>query len=178
MASRDTSLEDEIEFLQSFYPSEEEFSWDANNRHGSVCVTIEADGGLDVSVQWNSYPLEGHIRAHVLYLPPVTLSFSLPHGYPHSCPPTYTLRSNWLNFISLSQLCKKLDEMWVEGQVVLYDWIQFISAESLDYLSIRSPYVIDVLDPSIVPLDVWDERAIQDISHLAKHTQHLSLIHI
>ena len=45
----------------------------------------------------------------------------------------------------LSQLCEKLDELWLENsdEVILFTWTQFLIDESLDVLGLTSPITLE-----------------------------------
>lgn len=45
------------------------------------------------------------------YLPPITLSFSLPLNYPNNQKPDFTVSAEWLTKEKLSIICKELDEL-------------------------------------------------------------------
>ncbi|CAK8686453.1 unnamed protein product [Clavelina lepadiformis] len=79
-------------------------------------------------------------RHFVEYLPPFTLSFTLPPDYPSTNPPTFTLSCSWLPRQQLYRLCLKLDEIWSNdrGSVVLYQWYDFLQNQALEHLSIKS----------------------------------------
>ncbi|KAK3099874.1 hypothetical protein FSP39_011069 [Pinctada imbricata] len=100
----------------------------------------------------------------VSYLPPITLNFQLPAGYPSTSPPQFTLSCKWLNRKQLSRLCEKLDEIWIEneGCVIVFMWSSFLQEESFDFLGLQNPLVITSAHISKKESDV-DHRAIQDI---------------
>lgn len=47
-------------------------------------------------------------------------------------------------FYQLTALCKRLDDLWQEnqGSVVLFNWIQFLKEEALEFLGLQSPLEI------------------------------------
>lgn len=100
----------------------------------------------------------------VEFLPPINLYFEYPEGYPSDSPPAFFLSCSWLSYDQLSYICKQLDNLWIEGdgEVVLYQWIQFLKEETLSFLSIDrslditelSKYKLKVDVMNNVPLDV------------------------
>jgi E3 ubiquitin-protein ligase RNF14 len=75
-------------------------------------------------------------------LPPITLTFAYPHSYPSASPPTFTLSCCWLEKKHLTQLCEKLDELWMQhkGSPVISVWHDFLYNDVISYLDLKSPY--------------------------------------
>ena len=93
---------------------------------------------------------------------------------------------NIFHIFQLSQLCKKLDEIWEEnqGEVVLFNWTNFLREESFTFLNLTSPLDLsnviisrtsttDMEEDVIIvykkrvteaELEQCDSRAIQDIA--------------
>lgn len=92
-------------------------------------------------------------KIEVEYLPPLNLFFELPESYPSASPPAFLLSCNWLSLSQISLLCKKLEDLWKDGngEVILYGWIQFLEEEVLSFLDIT-----DTLD--ITRLSVYQRR--------------------
>ena len=176
MAAKDLCLpldvENEIDFLRHFYPKADEFQWNRDACSGTLYLIVNVGDGLYVGAVGKGFssafqpyhPSSSQKREFLVHLPPVRLDFTLFPSYPEESPPSFNLTCSWLNFSSLSKLCKQLERMWSPGSVVLYDWADFITNEAVQFLSISSPYTLVVEDPSDVSRDCWDDRAIQDIS--------------
>ena len=65
----------------------------------------------------------------------------------------------------LSSLCQQMDRIWEEGagEVVLYNWQQFLANDTLDHLfgtGAKCELPLEFEDPTS-PLPHWDERALQ-----------------
>lgn len=73
------------------------------------------------------------------FLPPFTLDFVLPPDYPARNPPEYTLRCKWITNAQVSQLCAKMDSLWLQGQFseILFVWYDFLHTDSLVEMGIR-----------------------------------------
>nr|NP_001123340.1 Zn-finger (RING/cysteine-rich C6HC)-7 [Ciona intestinalis]FAA00216.1 TPA: zinc finger protein [Ciona intestinalis] len=83
---------------------------------------------------------DSHNKEHfVSFLPPIQLNFALSDGYPSDEPPQFNLSCVWLSPSQLYELCLKLDEIWQkeEGNVILYEWFQFLQDDSLSILGIN-----------------------------------------
>ena len=77
------------------------------------------------------------LKMSVSFLTPLTLEFSFPpDDYPGECKPTFTLSSMWLDAYQLTQLCKKLDQLWesLKGEPVIFHWVDWLQNSSLEYL--------------------------------------------
>uniref|UniRef100_H2YA30 RING-type domain-containing protein n=1 Tax=Ciona savignyi TaxID=51511 RepID=H2YA30_CIOSA len=113
----------------------------------------DSTGRLDIFPQLSISPIKIHVDLNcgtgnddfpngelrgVNFLPPYELNFSLPENYPASESPKFNLSCMWLSTSQLNKLCRKLDEIWNRntGNVILYDWYQFLQEESLDFLGI------------------------------------------
>lgn len=92
----------------------------------------------------------------VNYLPPINLHFEYPDSYPSSSPPAYFLSCSWLTYDQLSKLCKHLDVLWNEnrGEVILFQWAQFLKEEALIFLQIKDCLDITELSKYNLKLDI------------------------
>lgn len=72
------------------------------------------------------------------YLPPFTLTFTLPDKYPSSECPLFILTCLWLTRSQIFELCKKLIALWKDdvGCEVLYKWWDFLQNDSVSFLGI------------------------------------------
>ena len=75
--------------------------------------------------------------------------------------PVYTVTLS----TQLSSLCHQMDRIWEEaaGGVVLYDWQQFLTNDTLDHLfgtGLKCELPLEFEDPTS-PQPHWDERALQ-----------------
>ncbi|XP_046388895.1 E3 ubiquitin-protein ligase RNF14-like [Ischnura elegans] len=133
------SQKDELLALESIYTRDEFQVFEEEGLSGGkFAALLTLPSPLRVSYEEQQ---DGNItekKFHVRFLPPVVLQFSLPTNYPSVSPPSFTLSCSWLNRKTLSQVCRKLDEIWNEnqGMEVLYNWTQFLKEEILTYLDI------------------------------------------
>ncbi|XP_063784220.1 E3 ubiquitin-protein ligase RNF14 isoform X2 [Pseudophryne corroboree] len=180
--------EDELLALASIY-SDDEFKRADTAPGGEIQVCLELPPPFKISVKSNSEPkdITESFENTVSFLPAIVLNFELPAAYPSTAPPIFTLSCKWLSPKQLSLLCQHLDELWEEnrGYVVLFAWMQFLKEETLEYLSIKSPYEIQVCSngsqswmqapgkmytcsASVTPeRGSCDKRAIQDVQSVS-----------
>lgn len=90
------------------------------------------------------------------------LTCLFPQSYPSHLPPYFIISVQWLDSSSISNLCSKLDSLWIEqpGQEIIYQWVDWLQNFSLSYLGydqeiILGPYGMEVTK---------DKRAISGIS--------------
>ncbi|TTX06328.1 E3 ubiquitin-protein ligase RNF14 [Bagarius yarrelli] len=107
--------DDELLALASIY-DEEEFHRAESGREGEIQLRLELPQDFKLLVS-------GKEKSRV----PVSCSGYVPESG-----------------VTLSILCKCLDELWEEnqGSVVLFTWIQFLKEEALDFLGLQSPLEI------------------------------------
>ncbi|XP_063303467.1 E3 ubiquitin-protein ligase RNF14-like [Pelobates fuscus] len=148
MSSEDQEAqEDELLALASIF-HKDEFRRAETSNGGKIQVCLELPSNFEISVKCNAAEniFIEHLKYTLSYLPPIVLKFNFPSDYPSTSPPNFTLRCKWLIPKQLVRLCQHLDELWKEnaGCVVLFAWTQFLKEETLEYLSIQSPYEIEV----------------------------------
>ncbi|XP_056430897.1 E3 ubiquitin-protein ligase RNF14-like [Hyla sarda] len=178
--------EDELLALASIY-SEDEYKRADAALGGEIHLCLELPSDFVISIKSNSATnsFVDNFENTVSFLPSIILNFELPPGYPSTSPPNFTLSCKWLSPAQLTLLCQRLDDLWEEnkGCVVLFQWIQFLNEETLDYLNIKSPYEIKMSSNGVqcwmqshekTPDDgvLLDTRAIQDeqsVSALVKY---------
>ncbi|XP_071787062.1 E3 ubiquitin-protein ligase RNF14-like [Asterias amurensis] len=92
---------------------------------------------------------DGHATLlRISYLPPIVLNFQYLPDYPSHSAPAFTISCKWLSVAKLSQLCSHLDQLWEEnhseaGEVIIFQWVQFLVDESLQLLNVQSPLSLD-----------------------------------
>ena len=161
MAEDEVAVEDELLALSSIY--DESTFLRSNSEPGghlSVSLSLSYPLQLDARLQKDQPPVSRLFH----HLPPLTLNFHLPAGYPSSVPPQYTLSCKWLSPNKLSVLCNSLDAMYQTGDVVLFQWMQFLSDETVELLDIRSPFQLEVEEESQITVH---SSAMQDVQSLA-----------
>lgn len=154
LKSNDQLQEDELLALESIY-GEKALILDRQRglRSFQIHIDIEAPDEFNISAKFN---LSGDQRPKgdgsdefsysfkVQYLPPIVLTCLLPKAYPSHLPPYFTISVQWLDSITISNLCSMLDSMWVEqpGQEVVYHWIEWLHSSSLSYLGFEKEIVL------------------------------------
>ncbi|XP_038063269.1 E3 ubiquitin-protein ligase RNF14-like [Patiria miniata] len=157
MNSEDTEAQaDEVTALASIY-EERIFVADDDNNGGQFSVYLELpeefflklEGPLIQQAKKTGLKLaegdDGSALLRVSHLPPIVLNFQYPEDYPSKSAPSFTLSCKWLSVDKLSQLCSHLDRIWDEnrGEVIIFQWTQFLTDESLGILGIQSPLSLD-----------------------------------
>lgn len=128
---------DEIIALESIY-NEEEFCYQEidGKRECTLKVFIRLPDDFHLyykDIRNQDQPIT---KVAISHLPPLELYASLPLDYPSKSPPKFTLCSSWLRYSMLSKLCKKLDELWEESEI-LFTWMAFLQNETLEFLDIK-----------------------------------------
>ncbi|XP_063302239.1 E3 ubiquitin-protein ligase RNF14-like [Pelobates fuscus] len=180
--------EDELLALANIFPKDE-FRRAETSKGGEIQVCLELPSNFEISIKSNTAEniFIEDFKDPLSYLPPIVLNFELPSDYPSTSPPNFTLSCKWLTPKQLSRLCQHLDELWKRksGCVVIFTWTQFLKKETLEFLSIQSPYEIEVC-PNVsqncnkTPVEtdlcsnaesqedgVCDKRAIQDVESVS-----------
>ena len=77
-----------------------------------------------------------YAEAEVWHLPPVQLQLKLPADYPVAAPPAFRLSCSWMDWDTLSSLCRSLDDQWEEakGTAVIYTWVYALRQGVLDFI--------------------------------------------
>ncbi|CAG0884323.1 unnamed protein product [Darwinula stevensoni] len=116
----------------------------------------------------------------IKYLPPVRLDFRLPLKYPSTEPPLYTISCIWLTRKQLSRVCEKFDMTWSsqKGEVVLFQWINFLQSDLLHVLGIEEKLDLSSLVQGLRhskkdELLSLDSRAVQEIPPGSSLLDHL-----
>ena len=100
-------------------------------------------------------------RFEVSHLPPINLHFEFPESYPSHSPPAFLLSCSWLSYDQLCKLCKHLDTLWNEnnGEVILFQWIQFLKDEVLNFLQIEECLDITELSKYKLKVDIMNSQS-------------------
>eukprot|EP00831_Metopus_contortus_P056546 TRINITY_DN4846_c0_g1_i4.p1 TRINITY_DN4846_c0_g1~~TRINITY_DN4846_c0_g1_i4.p1 ORF type:complete len:291 (+),score=56.28 TRINITY_DN4846_c0_g1_i4:129-1001(+) len=67
-----------------------------------------------------------------------------PYSYPSHTAPLYIIKTNWLWKECIQKLNEHLKEMWNEGELVVYDWVDYIIHGYLDSLDFAKGRLIDL----------------------------------
>jgi len=124
---------DEVLALQSIFDESQVLVNSSGEQH-TGCMYVKPELGGDYTL------LADETRLNIQHLCPLELHFNLPPNYPSVEPPHFTLVCKWLTREQLSKLCAVMDTRWEEelkGQVVLFEWLQFLQYEALDFLEIK-----------------------------------------
>ncbi|KAL1921440.1 uncharacterized protein VTP21DRAFT_11156 [Calcarisporiella thermophila] len=111
---------------------------------GTITVDVLLPSEIAITFLTNSNdPSPDQEKLMVGYLPPVTVRFSLPHGYPSKKPPEIKLECVWLSEDQLALLYKRLMKSWEgEHSEVLFDMVDFIQNRTFDFLGLGSSITI------------------------------------
>ncbi|KAG9291991.1 hypothetical protein G9A89_017890 [Geosiphon pyriformis] len=84
------------------------------------------------------------VPLRVQYLPPVTINFSMPNGYPEQEALDFSIECCWMEREWLVRLQEKLKEIWENvHDAVLFHFADFIQFIALDSLGITFPLYLD-----------------------------------
>ncbi|KAL4199555.1 hypothetical protein AMTRI_Chr03g51730 [Amborella trichopoda] len=149
----DQEQEDELLALEAIYGEDVSFIDSHGELHAlQIHIHIEASDDFSISAKLHSTSGGFHLGessstndANFLYqfkvqhLPPIVLTCLLPRSYPSHLPPHFTLYVPWWNSSRISDLCGMLDKIWVEqpGQVVIYQWAEWLHRSSFTHLGIN-----------------------------------------
>ncbi|CEL92756.1 unnamed protein product [Vitrella brassicaformis CCMP3155] len=81
----------------------------------------------------------------VRFLPPLSLHIVMPPAYPSRRSPFFTLSAMWIDKGAVGRLCRRLDQLWEEegpGSPIVFTWANFLSTDSMGYLSMGRLIVI------------------------------------
>ncbi|KAK6162172.1 hypothetical protein DH2020_002013 [Rehmannia glutinosa] len=128
-----------------------------DNQSGLKCfqvhIHVEVPKGLPITAKFNSSNFheerDGDVSDfsysfQVEYLPPIVLTCLLPKSYPSNHAPYFTVSVQWLGSTKISDLCCKLDSIWLEqaGQEVIYQWVEWLHGCTLSYLGFDAEIVL------------------------------------
>lgn len=76
----------------------------------------------------------GSVTVRRLY--PISLTIVLPHEYPSSAPPKFTISCPWLTSLQMTSLCQAMDRLWEESMYmpVLFTWITWLQENVMKYV--------------------------------------------
>ncbi|KAI3469163.1 hypothetical protein Pfo_025826 [Paulownia fortunei] len=146
--------EDELLAMESIY-GDNIFLLD--NQSGLKCfqahIHVEMPKGLRITAKFNSSDFhekrgddssDFSYSFQVEYLPPIVLTCLLPKSYPSKRGPYFTISVQWLGSAKISDLCCKLDSIWLEqaGQEVIYQWVEWLHGCTLSYLGFDAEIVL------------------------------------
>ncbi|XP_062513556.1 E3 ubiquitin-protein ligase RNF14-like [Corticium candelabrum] len=145
------AVEDELKALASIY-DECTFSGGEGDAGGRLSISLSIESPLQVEAAADLLMKKDNLSTFTsrmfYHLPPLMLHFHLPDKYPSLQPPQYSLSCKWLSKRQLSVLCNILDTMYQPGEVVIFDWMQFLTNEAAEVLDIRSPFQLGAVDMS------------------------------
>ncbi|KAI3977413.1 hypothetical protein MKX01_000326 [Papaver californicum] len=87
------------------------------------------------------------------YVPPIALTCLPPKVYPTHSAPFFTISVQWLDAMTISNLCRMLDTIWTgqSGQEIVYPWVDWLQNSSLSYLEFDNG--IESVSPDVdIPL--------------------------
>jgi E3 ubiquitin-protein ligase RNF14 len=170
----DQLQEDELLAMESIY-GDNVFNLDRHKglRSFQIHIHVEAPGEIVLTAKLN---LSGDRKTKndssddfsysfkVRHLPPIILTCLLPKSYPSHLPPYFTISVKWLDSSRISNLCSKLDSIWMEQpeQEVIYQWVEWLHSFSLSHLGFDK-------EITLVPCGIkhsGDRRAVSGIVSL------------
>ncbi|KAF8640352.1 hypothetical protein AX17_000023 [Amanita inopinata Kibby_2008] len=166
--------QEEFEVLESIYPEciTNELS------HGLLKLEVPVELGEAYMVRIYQDGMLGKARTDTLpepqeaslsTLPPIILNIILPPLYPLLKPPELvSIRAMHLWLSEISQLYKLLDNMWQPGNVILYNWIEFLrTGDFLAAMELKGPGAIQcVLAERIAPSFTLRRRLFHPAPHV------------
>ncbi|CAF1195097.1 unnamed protein product [Didymodactylos carnosus] len=114
---------DEILVLESIFGSEKFRHLDADEQQYEICVEFDLPSAFTVQLHSTS------ISSPIKYLPPLTLTVQLHDQYPSDFSPTFVLSCFYMSKRQLHELCQKLDAIFKESEVVIYQWTEIIKED-------------------------------------------------
>lgn len=60
------------------------------------------------------------------HLPPLIFHVDYPSNYPEENSPKFSIRCDFLSFDQLKSLADQLEQLWTPGDVVIFQWIEFL----------------------------------------------------
>ncbi|XP_061175759.1 E3 ubiquitin-protein ligase RNF14-like [Saccostrea echinata] len=111
----------------------------------------------------------------VKYLYPISLTIVLPHEYPSSASPKFTMSCPWLTSPQMTSLCHMLDRLWEESMSmpVLFTWITWLQENVTEYLGLRDKVLLQD------DFEDGDNRVISDhmqieeaVTNIMRYDQH------
>jgi E3 ubiquitin-protein ligase RNF14 len=78
------------------------------------------------------------------YLPPISICVYFHTSYPKAAPPLYSIRSNWLDDKAIKTICSSLDSMFNSGQLVVFEWLNYLQNNAIDSIPWISNKIINV----------------------------------
>ena len=132
---------DEIDALVAIYEEEIDVLYKSTSYDDSSITNLQVELPVmipDHGVHFNLLGLDndqiGSIQFQ--YLPPITLSISLPKEYPSDKPPDFSIICEWLSQKNLFRFCEELDTICdtEQGCPVLFSLCNWIQCDSLEFL--------------------------------------------
>ncbi|CAF1197776.1 unnamed protein product [Didymodactylos carnosus] len=126
--------QDELLVLQSIFGSENIRSLNSNSQQ------------YEVSIEFDRLPtpffLKHRTTTPVTFLPPIILTIQLHDQYPSDYSSTFLLTSFYMSKRQLQELCEKMDSLFIQNEVIVYQWIELIKDEVCG----KSEFVLDEED--------------------------------
>ncbi|KAL7123625.1 hypothetical protein ACP275_01G117500 [Erythranthe tilingii] len=139
-----------------------------DNQSGLKCfqahIHIEVPKGVRITANFGSDKRDDissdfSYSFEVEYLPPIILTCLLPKSYPSNSAPYFTISVQWMGSSRISELCLKLDAIWLQnaGHEVIYEWVEWLHSCTLSHFSFDAEIL---LGPYGLRQDNKDMRAI------------------